>query len=268
MPTHRPIESPSPRPRRRAGPRRYAVRALLLATLCALGQGCAARPALAQHDHGGGGHMCGGHRAGADKNRASFQVEAVREVANDWATARMSVQAEGKQAAQVAAEVNAAMTRAIARAKRAKDVEVRSGGYSTQPVYDDGRVIRWRASQQLVLESGDTDALSALIGDLQSTSVNLVGIDFGIRRETRQSVEDALISDALARFRARAALVAKGLGADDWTLVDVSVGAAGGGPPVFRREARMMSLSDAAPPAFEAGTSEIQVTASGTVLLE
>lgn len=237
--------------------------ALTLGTSVACAEGDAGEPACRHHP---GGHGKPGHPRSRD--RATFQVEAVREVANDWATARMTVQAEGKQAAAVAAEVNTAMKAAMDRAKRASAVEVRSGGYSTHPVYDDGRVVRWRATQTLLLESGDTDALSSLIGTLQSESVLLSGIEFGVRRETRQAIEDELITEALTRFRARAKLVAEGLGAKDWSVAEVNVGATGTAPPPVFRQERAMSLSSAPPPSFAAGTSEIRVSASGTVRLD
>ena len=47
------------------------------------------------------------------RNRASFSVEATREIANDWATARLSVSAEGKDPAVVADEVNTQMAAAL-----------------------------------------------------------------------------------------------------------------------------------------------------------
>ncbi len=211
------------------------------------------------------GERPSGHHGADHEPRASFQVEAVREVANDWATARMTVQAEGKQAAEVAAEVNRAMKQAMERAKRASGVEVRSGGYSTSPVYDDGQVVRWRARQVLVLESGDPDGLSRLIGELQSESLLLSGIDFSVRRETRQALEDELIGEALSRFRRRAKLVAEGLGAEQWSVDEVEVGTTS--PPVFQRE-RVMAFKSATAPSFSPGTSEIRVTASGTVRLD
>ena len=117
---------------------RVPKRMMCLATAIVLAGsvGCLPRQALAQH---GEGHQCRHHGSkggGGDRNRASFQVEAAREIANDWATARLSVQIEGRQSAKVAAQVNAAMAAALDRAKRADGVEVRSGGYSTHPVYD------------------------------------------------------------------------------------------------------------------------------------
>lgn len=204
------------------------------------------------------------------RNRASLQVEAVREVENDWASARLSVFAEGKSAAMVASQVNAAMARVVARARKAKDVDRRTGGYTTQPIYDDGRVVRWRGSQELRLESGNADRLAELVGALQADDVLLVGIQFSVRRETRRKLEDELIAEALAAFRDRADLIAKGMGAKAWSLIDVSVGTTSHGPqPVMRMEARSSySLLGSSPPTFEAGTSEVRVQANGVVELD
>ncbi len=204
------------------------------------------------------------------RNRVSFQVEAKREVENDWATARFSVQAEGKDPAAVADSVNKQMATALATAKRVKGVEIRSGAYVTQPIYDDGRVVRWRALQELRVESGDVDRLSALIGTLQGKSVLLSGIEFSVKDETRVAVEDELIQEALVAFRARAALIAKGMGAKEWSLVALSVGRSGGHPRMMqmRAQSEMMSMSKTAPPAFEAGTSDLLVQVDGNVELD
>jgi predicted secreted protein len=204
------------------------------------------------------------------RNRVSFRVEARREVANDWATARFSILAEGKDPAVVANSVNSQMTAALVKAKGTKDIEIRSGSYVTQPVYDNGRVVRWRARQELRLESGDVDRLSKLIGTLQGESVSLSGIVFSVKSETRDALEGELINEALAAFRARASLIAKGMNAADWSLVGLSVGRSGGEPQMvhMRAEADMMSMSQSAPPAFEAGTSDIRIQIDGSVELE
>jgi len=112
------------------------------------------------------------------RNRVTLRVEANREIPNDWATARLSVVAEGKDPADVADSVNRQMTLALKTARATPGVEVASGAYVTQPVYDNGRVVRWRASQILRIESGDVDPLSTLIGVLQENSVLLSGIEF------------------------------------------------------------------------------------------
>ena len=205
------------------------------------------------------------------RNRVSFQVETRREVANDWATARFAVQAEGKDLARIAQTVNTRMAGALARARKTKGIELRSGAYVTQPVYEDGRVVRWRARQEFRAETRDVDRLAKLIGRLQGESVLLVGVDFSIRPETRMAVEDELIQEALSAFRARASLIARGLEASGWSLVSLSVGRHG---VPFRRmemmrgEASVSAFDAVPPPAFEAGSSDIRVQISGSVELD
>jgi predicted secreted protein len=203
------------------------------------------------------------------RNRASFQVVVTREVENDWATARLSAMAEGKEPAAVASEVNARMERALARAKKEKGIEVESGGYMTQPIYDANRIVRWQASQELRLESADVDRLSKLIGTLQEEELLLSGIEFSVKRETRESLQDELTLEALRKFRARADLVTKGMTGAGWSLIALSVGQ-GGGQPYFRamRADAGPMMKEAAAPAFEAGKSELSVTVDGTIELD
>jgi predicted secreted protein len=204
------------------------------------------------------------------RNRVSFQVEAKRDVANDWATARFTVQAEGKDPAVVADSVNTQMKSALATAKRTPDVEVRSGAYTTQPIYDHGRVVRWRARQELRAESSELDRLSKLIGALQGESVLLSGIAFSVKSTTRIAIEEELIKEALAAFRARASLIAEGMGAADWSLVSLSVGRSSGQPRMMhmRAESDRMSMSSTATPVFEAGTSVVRIQIDGNVELD
>ncbi|MFO0688182.1 MAG: SIMPL domain-containing protein [Myxococcota bacterium] len=203
------------------------------------------------------------------RNRASFQVVVTREVRNDWATARLSANAEGKDPAQVASEVNARIQRALARAKKEKGVEVESGGYTTQPVYDESRIVRWQAWQELRIASADVDRLSKLIGVLQEEQLLLSGIEFSVKRETREGLQDELTLEALRKFRARADLVTKGMAGSGWSLIALSVGQ-GGGQPYFHamRAEADMAMKTMAAPAFEAGKSELSVTVDGTIELD
>jgi predicted secreted protein len=86
-----------------------------------------------------------GHSEADARNRVLFQVEVMREVANDRATARLAVVSEGKDPAVAASVANRLMASALGIANKIKKVEVRSGTYTRQPVYECGRIIRWRA---------------------------------------------------------------------------------------------------------------------------
>jgi predicted secreted protein len=201
-------------------------------------------------------------------NRVSFQVESLRDVANDWIQAVVGITDEDVDSARLADRINAAMTRAMAVAKEAPAVRVKSGGYATHPIHQDGKLRRWRASQDLVLESADIDAVTVLVGKLQS-ELQLRSIGFSISPDRRRATEDELIAEALAAFKARAGIVRENLGASHYEIVALSINTQGGPPvrPVFA-EARAMSKSKVAPPALEGGTSRLSVHVSGTIELE
>lgn len=204
--------------------------------------------------------------SGEARHRVRFQVESAREVANDWLTAVVGVSAEDVDPAELANRVNRTMAWALEQARAAEGVELQSGGYSTQPVYEDGKLRRWRAGQDLVLESGDERALIALVGTLQSR-LQLRSLRFSVSEETRGRVEEELVAEALGAFRARADLVRRNLQAGGYAIDDISVDAGGQGPPVMqaRFEARAMEM---APPAVESGSSRVTVSVQGTIVLE
>lgn len=201
--------------------------------------------------------------------RVSFAVESTREVPNDWIRAVVGLTEEDADPAVAADRVNGAMRWALEQAGADERVKARSGGYQTQPVYHEGKLRRWRASQELVLESGDPDAMTALLGVLQSR-VQLRAFEFSVSEALRRRVEEELVSEALAAFRARAELVRRSLEARGYTLDALSIETGGHVPPMPRGVLMMEARAgDAvAPPAAEAGTSRIRVAVNGTIALE
>ena len=213
-----------------------------------------------------------GTASGADApdpmNRVNFQVERSRDVANDWIHAVVGITDEDVDSARLADRINATMGRAMAIAETAPAVRVKSGGYTTRPVHEDGKLRRWRASQDLVLESSDIDVVTELVGKLQS-ELQLRSIRFSISPERRRAIEDELIAEALTAFKARAQIVRENLGASHYEIVQLAINTQGGPPvrPVFM-EARAMSAARVAPPALKGGTSRLSVHVTGTIELE
>ncbi|MBM4385261.1 MAG: SIMPL domain-containing protein [Deltaproteobacteria bacterium] len=206
------------------------------------------------------------------RNQVSFSVFAEREVANDWTTGTIGTTASGSDPAELAARINKQMTEALALAKQAKGVKVTSGSYNTYPEYGDGnRIVRWQASQDLILESKDTDAVAKLLGKLQAKGLLLRGISFSVSRETQRKLEDELIAEAIEKFRSRASLVAKSFGKSSYGLITVNVGGGGFQPPMpyMRADMAMMAKAESAPaPSFEGGTSHVRMDVNGTIELE
>lgn len=202
-------------------------------------------------------------------NRVSFQVERTRDVQNDWVTAVLAVTEDDVDSAKLADRINQTMTWALGVARAHKNLRVKSGGYSTQPVYGDSarRIRAWRASQQLILESDSAEKLSAAVGDLQGR-LQLQSMRFSVSPELRRLTQDELIAEALGAFRARADLVRTSLGKPGYEVVSISINTGGSVSPMPRFEMARATGSSVAPPALEAGTSTVTVGVNGTIELE
>jgi predicted secreted protein len=198
-------------------------------------------------------------------NRVSFQVEASRDVENDLVTAVLATTEEDSNPATLADRINETMSWALETARAAKGIDVKSGGYNTNPVHDKTRIVRWRGSQSLILESADVEAISKLIGELQSR-IQVQSVRFSISPKRRRAIQDELIAEALAAFKARAQIVRTNLDAAGYELVEISINTGGGEPAPMHGYARAM-VAEIAQPAFESGTSELSVNVNVTIKL-
>lgn len=199
-------------------------------------------------------------------NQIHFQVERSRPVDNDRMQATLSLTAEDDNAARLADQINRTMDGAVKTAKARAKIEVRTGSYRTYPVYDKTKIRRWRATQELLLESSDFAELGGLIGQLQER-LQVASINFSVSPARRAAVEDELIAQALDAFKQRAELVRRQLAAKGYRIVDVSINT-GGGVPVPMMRAAVMETTSVAPPAVEAGTSTLTVNVGGVIELQ
>ena len=96
-------------------------------------------------------------------NRVTLNEAAQTEVENDLLVAVLSAQAEGRDAAAPADEVNRTIDWAVQMVKAQPTVRIQTLGYQTQPIYDKGAIRGWRVQQSLRLEGEDTRLLGELI---------------------------------------------------------------------------------------------------------
>jgi len=205
---------------------------------------------------------------GEAARRVRFSVESARDVENDWIRAVVGITAEDADPAALADSVNRAMAWALERTRAAAAVTAKSGSYQTYPVHEQGRLRRWRATQTLILEGGDGAAMTQLVGALQER-LQLQSFGFEVSEPTRARVAAELIGEALAAFRARAESVARALGAKGYAIDEIALDTSGGAPPpIIRSRMEAGVMAAAAPPAVEAGSSRVVVTASGAIVLE
>jgi len=199
-------------------------------------------------------------------NLVTLGAQAEREVPNDLLGAVLAAEAEGTDPAQLAGEVNRRMQAALAVAKAAAAVRFRTGTYQTFPVYERDRVARWRARQELRLESADFAAATELIGKLQASLV-VTGMTLSVSPDMRRRTENALIPEAVAAFDERARVVRDAMKAKGYRVQSLQV-SGGGAPYPVPLQARAMAASGSPAPAVEAGTTRILITVSGTVQLQ
>lgn len=202
----------------------------------------------------------------------SLSETAEREVTPDLLRARLAAEASGDTAAKAQAQVNAALEKAVAKAKAA-GLQVATGGYTTwedAPRGPNGQLTgppRWRASAQFSITWKDSAKLLEAAGTLQQDGLLLQGLSFEVSRELRRSLEDDLTREAIARLKARAELGAAALGQAfaGWQQVRI-----GGGlqQPQPRMMAMAMSAKAMAAPVAEPGSQTVSLTIEGDARLQ
>lgn len=209
----------------------------------------------------------------APANVVQIDASGFKEVTQDWLTMRLTTTESGVDAGTVQNQLKVAIESAlvVARAQAQPGLlEVRTGQFSLYPRYGSGGKINgWQGSTELVLEGRDFARISSTAGKISTLTMG--GVAFSLSREARQKLESEVQTQAIERFKARAAEVAKGFGFSGYTLREIGISSADSGgdvvmrPRVMAMEAKA-AMSDAPVP-VEAGKSMVNVTVSGSIQL-
>ena len=209
----------------------------------------------------------------APANVVQIDASGFKEVTQDWLTMRLTTTESGADAGTVQNQLKVAIESAlvVARAQAQPGLlEVRTGQFSLYPRYGSGGKINgWQGSTELVLEGRDFARISSTAGKISTLTMG--GVAFSLSREARQKLESEVQAQAIERFKARAAEVAKGFGFSGYTLREIGISSADSGgevvvrPRVMAMEAKA-AMSDAPVP-VEAGKSMVNVTVSGSIQL-
>lgn len=201
-------------------------------------------------------------------NRVSLNESAQTEIDNDLLVAVLFAQAEGKDAATPADEVNRIMDWAVNLAKSHPEVKVQTLGYHSNAVYKKSAIRGWRVNQSLRLESRDSRLLGDLIAKLQE-KLKVQSIGYRVSDEQRRKHLDGLTAEALARFQARAAHIAESLGRSGFRVVRLNINDSRQNPMPVAHGMRMEASADqsVAPARIEAGTRKMTISVNGEIEL-
>lgn len=192
-------------------------------------------------------------------------AEASLPAANDLVRATLYSEASGANPADLARRVNGEIAEALKLAKGKPGVKVQSGAQATYPVYGQGQKIDgWRMRSEIVVESKDQAAVSALIGQLQAMRLAVGGVQLLPSSETRRQVGDEAVREAIRAFEQRAALVAGQFG-KAWKIRQLTIGQDSRPQPMPRGLRAAAMAAEAIP--LESGESLVGASVSGQIEL-
>jgi predicted secreted protein len=199
--------------------------------------------------------------------KVNLDAHASAEVDNDLMRASLFVEMEDTDATRLADKVNRATNDALKLAKGFTGVRARTAGYSTYPVTDKDKIVRWRSRSEISVEGEDFRRMSEAIGKLQAI-MRLGAVEFSVSRAARAKAEETLTQSAIAEFLRKAEQIAKGFKGTGYNVIEASVSSDGQMPPPRPMMMKSAAMADAAPaPEMEAGTSRVTVQVNGSILI-
>ena len=207
----------------------------------------------------------------ASQNLAQLSASGSVEVQQDFLSISMNTTRDGADALTVQTQLKQALDAALAQARQAVvsgQLDVRTGNFSLYPRYGkDGKINGWQGSTELVLEGKDFGRITSTVGKIQT--MTLANVNFALSPEQRARVEGEAQTQAIDRFKLKAADIAKGFGFSGYSLREVSISANDQGPVP---RPRMLSMARAetadSPVSVEPGKSTVLVTVSGSVQMK
>jgi predicted secreted protein len=206
------------------------------------------------------------------QNVAQISTTGSVEVQQDLLSISLTTTRDGTDAGVVQTQLKQALDTALTQAKQAAapgQMDVRTGNFSLYPRYGkDGKINGWQGSTELVLEGKDFPRITSTAGKIQTLTMG--NVSFALSREQRARVEGEAQAQAIERFKAKAAEVARSFGFSNYSLREVSINANDQGPvprPRMMAMAAKSEMADASVP-VEAGKSTVLVNVSGSVQMK
>lgn len=193
-------------------------------------------------------------------NQINFNVSAEQTVNNDLLIVSLYLQEDDKHAKRATKRVNQKMQSAFEIINQYPSVKHKTGNYNIHARYKDSKVIGWRARQDVHLESTNVESLTTLIQKLQPILL-VSNTRFSISKPLTKQVKDELLLVLLDKFRQKANLIRKTLGAKSYKIVRLDVSEQSNNRPIYyssRVAKSSLMASDAPAPKLSAGEGELK----------
>lgn len=195
--------------------------------------------------------------------RVSLAAEASEAAVNDELVVHYRITERGGNARVLRQKVNAIAQKIEARLKSEK-VKHKTTSRRLSPVSSDGvfSTREWEMLQSGEIKTGDLEAVSGWLGDIEATGAKLNHLQFKVSDTAHKRIEERLKLEAIASFRSKAATIAKGLSGKSFKIIQLNT--SGSAPVMAYRQEKSYSMISSAPQ-LSAGESTIKVNVSGTI---
>jgi len=202
--------------------------------------------------------------------RINLSATVSSQLPNDELLITYRVEKEGVDAAKVRGYVNRVSKSVQQRLKQERGLALKTISRNMQPVWKypkNSQRIRtgWRMTQTGQIRTKRMDHVSDWLDAIEGAGAHLSGLNFRISDSASKQGQDALRLQAIASFRAKAAVIAHGLNAASFRIIRLNTSSASPRPLVYRGEMAMMAKAAADAPALSAGEGKLSVTVSGEI---
>lgn len=199
---------------------------------------------------------------------ATLSANATTQVDQDTVQITLAAQETGANQKDISNALNKKLDSVMKEAKAEKSVKSKSGYYRIWPSTDrDGKVSEWRGSAEIILESQDFEAASALAAKV-SDRMPIDGISFSISNEKQVAQEQTLLEQAVSAFNRRAKALSEALGYESYEIKNIDLGGSGqqvSPMPKMMMVAASADSQESAP--IEGGQQSVNLTIQGEIYL-
>lgn len=207
----------------------------------------------------------------ADNSKATghaihFAVTESARIDNDLVAVSFRYLTQAPTADLVMQAINQKMQAANNVLKDIKHIEVQTGQYNVNPVYDKKRVItHWQGQQSLTIRTANQAGLPTLLEKVQPF-LTYQSMRFSVSDAKQKQAKAQLLDKALKQYQLKAQHIADSFGAKHYQLTETRIDLPNHSQPYaesYMRTTRVMS--DMAAPVIQAGKTELNVQITGTI---
>lgn len=202
----------------------------------------------------------------------NLEAQAYTEVKQDTVVITLQATKQSSEQDVVTQQLSDVVSAVLSEAKKQDKVKVSSGNYYVRPQHDkDGKITAWSGQSQLILESTDMKAASALAAQFQD-EMPIDNVRFTVSKKARAEAEQDLMKEVAEAFKQRSQAMAVTLGYKNFEIKEIHLGGNGAvyTPRSYNMEAMKMAsptaaAADALP--IDGGTQDISLSINGAIYL-